>query len=235
MARTTSNLNLKVWDDLNDQFSHGDLEDNWDAIDSHNHSTNPIGASGLGANAVTTAKVADSAITRPKIADFAINNSKLDTSSVTTTKLSDKAVSSRTFGPTSGVAVLDSDLALTASAQIAATVTINVEIPSYIVVNAVWYGFVQAGGSGNSVRVQGRIEQTQNGTPVAPDTGDTVEFTSVEDEFTSNTVNQTYYLSAAPGTHILDQVGLYSLTGSISTLAPTLKVGTRFTYLVVAA
>lgn len=75
MARNTTNLVLKVWDNLMDRFSHLDLASNWDTIDGHNHSPGkglPIPTSGIVDSAVTTAKLADLSTTTGKLADGAV-------------------------------------------------------------------------------------------------------------------------------------------------------------------
>lgn len=71
MARTTVPMGLKVWDSPLDNFHYTDLRDNWDAIDTHDHTTTKgvqIPAGGIQNGAISTAKLADDSVTQAKFA-----------------------------------------------------------------------------------------------------------------------------------------------------------------------
>lgn len=84
MPYTSTNMSLKVWDDLGDLFNHDELEDNWLAVDTHDHTTGKglkIPAGGLADNAVTTTILADDAVTGAKVADATILDTHLNSPS----------------------------------------------------------------------------------------------------------------------------------------------------------
>jgi hypothetical protein len=80
MARTTTNIALKVWDLITDKFNHSDLAGNWDKMDAHDHTSGKgvaIPSGGLAPNSVITPKVLDGAITTPKIGDNQVTYQKM--------------------------------------------------------------------------------------------------------------------------------------------------------------
>lgn len=71
MAFTTTNMGLKVWNLLSDLFSHTDLQSNWNAIDTHDHSSTKglqISTGGIANGAITNAKIVDATIAGAKLA-----------------------------------------------------------------------------------------------------------------------------------------------------------------------
>lgn len=114
--RDTANMSLRVWDELNDYFSHAELAENWDTIDAHDHTGGVKGLqipkgglafasvenTNLEDNAVTTSKVANAAVTEDKLAlqsvstgrikNEAVTPGQLATNAVTTPKINDLAV-----------------------------------------------------------------------------------------------------------------------------------------------
>ena len=98
--RTTPNINISVWNNLSDSFSHTELATNWDNIDAHNHTTGagaPLGANTVGTtqiqdNAVTSAKIPNNAIGTTEIVDNAITTGKIADNQVTTAKIVGNAI-----------------------------------------------------------------------------------------------------------------------------------------------
>jgi hypothetical protein len=58
MAYNSTNLALRIWNQLSDVFSHTELEENWLAVDTHDHTGAPKGkqipSGGLVAGSVHT-------------------------------------------------------------------------------------------------------------------------------------------------------------------------------------
>lgn len=96
MARTTTNLGLKVWDNALDEFHWTELRDNWDAIDIHDHTGGvkglPIGATALQAGAVIANKIAVNAIASDKLQDSAVITAKIAAANVTKSRLATDAL-----------------------------------------------------------------------------------------------------------------------------------------------
>jgi hypothetical protein len=73
--RTSVNMSLKIWDDLDDPYDHNELAANWQAVDEHNHTPGrgvQIPTAGIEDNAITNAKVAPDAITTAEILNYTI-------------------------------------------------------------------------------------------------------------------------------------------------------------------
>lgn len=63
MASTTPKVSLRLWDQLNDPYSHDQLSDNWSKMDFHDHTPGrgvQIPTEGIADGAITPAKVAAS-------------------------------------------------------------------------------------------------------------------------------------------------------------------------------
>lgn len=93
MARTTTNLALKVWNLLADHFNHSDLADNWDKIDAHNHTGGGLGvqlpAGALSSSSVSNSNLTATAVNSNVIVDGAVNTNKLADQAVTQNKVAD--------------------------------------------------------------------------------------------------------------------------------------------------
>lgn len=92
---TTANMSLTTWPDLTDAFDHDALAANFDAIDTHDHTTSKgvkVGVGGLANLTVGTAQIQNTAVITSKLADSAVTTLKLANLNVTTTKLADAAV-----------------------------------------------------------------------------------------------------------------------------------------------
>lgn len=89
------NMDLTLWDDLDDPYDHNELVQNWNKIDDHNHTAGngvqiPTGGlvddavtnAKLAPNSVTTAEILDGTILAQDIADGAISVSKLNTAAL---------------------------------------------------------------------------------------------------------------------------------------------------------
>jgi hypothetical protein len=127
---TTPNMGLTTWPNLSDNFNHTQLAANFNALDSHDHTTGkgvPVGAGGIGALAVGTSQLQDVSVTTPKLADLSTTTAKLNDlsvttgkivdSSVTTPKLATGAVTSPKLTPTSGLLTASGTLTATGSQQ----------------------------------------------------------------------------------------------------------------------
>lgn len=72
---TSPNMGLTVWNLLSDLFSHVQLENNWIAVDGHNHTTGQgvqIPTGGIANGAITSSKIATGAVGSAQIAAGAI-------------------------------------------------------------------------------------------------------------------------------------------------------------------
>jgi hypothetical protein len=90
MATTTTNMSLKVWDLLTDNFSYTDLANNFEAIDEHDHTTGagvPIPAGGLAVGSVGTAQLQTASVTNSKLANGSVDSSKLGINSIAGDKI----------------------------------------------------------------------------------------------------------------------------------------------------
>lgn len=95
MARTTSSMVLKVWNNLADKFNHTDLAGNWDAIDAHDHTSGkgvPLGTASLQNGSVTHVKLDTNSVDSTNISVNAVGSSQLAANSVTTGKITDANV-----------------------------------------------------------------------------------------------------------------------------------------------
>lgn len=96
MARTTTWLGLKVWDNALDEFHYTDLRDNWDAIEAHDHSGSgkglPIGETALRSGAVTAEKIATDAVASDKLQASSVVTAKIAAEAVVKGKLAPDAV-----------------------------------------------------------------------------------------------------------------------------------------------
>lgn len=91
----TNRMLLKVWNDLDDPYNHGDLAYNWQRVDDHDHSPSwgkQIGNAGLENNAVSQDKVQDNAIGTNEIINGAVTTDKLADNSVTSPKIVDGTI-----------------------------------------------------------------------------------------------------------------------------------------------
>jgi hypothetical protein len=81
----TGNLGLTIWDNINDDFDYGQLEDNWIAVDLHDH-TPTRGVQ------IPTAGLADSSVTGAKLAYGSVGSENLQTGSVISSTIGDRQV-----------------------------------------------------------------------------------------------------------------------------------------------
>lgn len=223
MPRDTPNLNLRVWNSLNDLYNHSELADNWDKVDAHDHSTNPVGASGLSVDSVVAEKIEDGAVVRTKLASGAVGTGQVETGAITNGKLANSAVNSRTLKPTVGIASASSTLTLTTTSQAVSggTVTITPEVASYVIVNTIFNFKITGGSPGTCTGTLKVGNTTQNASArFATSTGDGTA-----------TVGQTYYISVGASATTI-AIWAEKVSGSSTCTA---EVGTAFTYLVVAA
>lgn len=80
MSHVTPNMNLTGWNLITDTFNHTELDDNWTAIDNHDHSTGKgtqIPEDGIGSLAVTNGKIATNAVDARTITADAVTSSEL--------------------------------------------------------------------------------------------------------------------------------------------------------------
>lgn len=96
MPRTTTNLLLKVWNDLTDKFNHTELAQNWDRVDTHDHTGSGKGlklpAGAFEPNAVRNVDLAPTAVDTNVIVDGAVTEQKITPSAVTESRLRNEAV-----------------------------------------------------------------------------------------------------------------------------------------------
>jgi hypothetical protein len=89
--QTSVNMSLTIWNNPDDAYDHNELAANWQALDSHNHTSGKgvqipsggiadgaITTNKLGANAVTTTQIANQTILGTDIANGAIGAQQLD-------------------------------------------------------------------------------------------------------------------------------------------------------------
>ena len=88
----TGNLGLTIWDQLKDDFDFGQLENNWLAVDAHDHS------SGKGVQ-ISTSGIKPSAITNALLAVNSVSNAQLQTNSVSTQNLQNQSVTNTQLAP----------------------------------------------------------------------------------------------------------------------------------------
>lgn len=87
---STVNMGLTSWDQISDNFNHTQMDANWKAIDSHDHSFNKgvqINTAGIAANAVTTGLIAPQAVTNAQIAPNAVATSNIQNQAVTNAQI----------------------------------------------------------------------------------------------------------------------------------------------------
>lgn len=117
--RDTTNLSLRVWDGLMDNFNHVELAQNWDKIDAHDHTGDdkglPIPQGGLAASAVDGPAIADGAVSTAKLENAAVTEVKLNLSSVTTGRLANEAVTNAKLAPDAVTSAKVQNGSLTAS------------------------------------------------------------------------------------------------------------------------
>jgi hypothetical protein len=90
MSNVTGNMGLTIWDELSDEFDYGQLEDNWIAVDGHDHSPEkgvPIGTNGIANNAITQPKLAIGAVATVNIQNFAVGTNQIAEASITGDKI----------------------------------------------------------------------------------------------------------------------------------------------------
>lgn len=83
MARNTTNLGLNVWNNADDPYDHSQLAANWDAVDSDDHSSHPIGTTGLANGSVTNAKLAPNAVASANIVNATIQGTDIAPGTIT--------------------------------------------------------------------------------------------------------------------------------------------------------
>lgn len=92
MAQTGTMMGLRIWNLLDDRYSHDQLKDNFFKLDLHDHSPGrgtPVPTGGIEDGAVTAAKLAPGA---NSLQDATVTTSKLADDSVTANKLDDATV-----------------------------------------------------------------------------------------------------------------------------------------------
>lgn len=88
MARDTTYLQLRSWNLTTDQFSHTDLDNNWEKIDKHNHAPlDPGDPNAFGGQQIPTAGLQNASVTGQKILDGTITGAKLQDSTIPSTKI----------------------------------------------------------------------------------------------------------------------------------------------------
>jgi hypothetical protein len=109
----TLNMGLTAWDQGDDPYDHGQLANNFQKIDTHDHASGngtQIPSGGLKDRSVTTTKIALQAVTGAELSDNSVSNAKLQnnsvdddklaTDAVTTDKIADNAVTADKIDPT---------------------------------------------------------------------------------------------------------------------------------------
>ncbi len=89
---TTPNMNLTLWDQLDDPYDHGQLANNFSAIDTHDHTSSK-------GKRIVTASLADGVVTDPKLASNAVTPTKIQNNAVTNLKMADDSVDPRVIAP----------------------------------------------------------------------------------------------------------------------------------------
>lgn len=90
MSYTYPNVGLKSWDLGSDVFRYQDLDDNWEALDNHDHSSGKgkqIPTNGLTNLAVTESKIANTAVSQGKLTTNAVGASQIIDGSVSASKM----------------------------------------------------------------------------------------------------------------------------------------------------
>lgn len=86
----TGNMGLTIWDLLTDDFDYGQLEDNWIAVDVHDHSPGrgvPIGTAGIQNQAITQSKLGLQSVGQANIQNFAVGDPQIQEASITGDKI----------------------------------------------------------------------------------------------------------------------------------------------------
>ena len=92
---TTNRMQLKVWNDLDDQYNHTDLAANWQRIDDHDHTNSwgkQIPNGGIESNAISQDKIQDFAVGTNEIQDGAVTHGKLSSNAVDSSNIADGSV-----------------------------------------------------------------------------------------------------------------------------------------------
>lgn len=95
---TTPNLNLTLWDQTKDGFSHSTLLSNFEIIDTHDHSPGKgarIGTASINPSAVTTNLIAPAAVTQTQMAANSVGSAQIQNGAVGPSKIAAGAV----YGP----------------------------------------------------------------------------------------------------------------------------------------
>lgn len=90
MARTTTNMGLRLWNQSADNYNSQQLADNFAKIDAHDHTSGrgvPIGTGGIAAGAITSALLGPGSVTTVALASGSVTQSKIANGSVGTTQL----------------------------------------------------------------------------------------------------------------------------------------------------
>lgn len=91
----TVNMNLTSWNLETDFFTHQDMDQNWQAIDQHDHSTGKgvqVNTAGIATGAITSDKIAAAAVTNPAIGTNAVATSNIQANAVTNANLATGSV-----------------------------------------------------------------------------------------------------------------------------------------------
>ena len=83
----STNMRLRVWNDLDDPYSKDDLVYNWERVDDHDH-TDQLGLQ------IPEGGIANNAISLVKMQDNSVGTAEIVNGSVTTTELADNSVTS---------------------------------------------------------------------------------------------------------------------------------------------
>lgn len=86
MSHISQNMLLTVWDSDSDDFNLIDLENNWDDIDIHDHSSGKgvqISTAGIAPNAITTGLIAAGAVQNANLAPNSVATSNIQAAAIT--------------------------------------------------------------------------------------------------------------------------------------------------------
>lgn len=187
MASTSPNLLLKVWNNLSDLFNHTELEENWDKIDAHDHTT------GKGVP-IPTGGIANLAITGPKLATDSVDGSKIATGAVGTLELADAIITAAKIDATlaaylgiatGGVTHRGYNQILTTETTVSTTTSgvdlatpgpsVTIAVPS----NALVFAFAQVQASVSSSGQTAIVNLQEDGSPVSLAPGRILESTTL--------------------------------------------------------
>jgi hypothetical protein len=90
--RTSVNMGLSIWDDLDDPYDHSQLAANWQAVDDHDHSPGkgkPLGAGALADAVVGSNQISNNSILTRHIKDGEVKTNDIADGAITSGKLAD--------------------------------------------------------------------------------------------------------------------------------------------------